>query len=137
VFQRLPLPSTCVLPCARRWLGQQQHAPFAAHAHAHTHARAQILGAIFGSLIYAGLIPGLRVGATYFTGESAPGCFGPAPGVHNAELFWWEVSPRVREGLRAHARAALTRWQRQRLLARRDAVRAGTCDALAPHCRSS
>jgi hypothetical protein len=51
----------------------------------------QILGSIFGSLVYAGLIPGLRIGATYLTGEAAPGCFGPAPGVHNAELFWWEV----------------------------------------------
>lgn len=51
----------------------------------------QILGSIFGSLVYAGLIPGLRIGATYLTGETAPGCFGPAPGVHNAELFWWEV----------------------------------------------
>jgi hypothetical protein len=51
----------------------------------------QILGSIFGSLVYAGLIPGLRIGATYLTGETAPGCFGPAAGVHNAELFWWEV----------------------------------------------
>lgn len=53
----------------------------------------QILGAIFGSLVYAGLIPGLRIASTHFTGETAPGCFAPAAGVHNAELFWWEVRP--------------------------------------------
>ncbi len=51
----------------------------------------QILGSVFGSLIYAGLIPGLTVGATIRTGETAPGCFGPAAGVTNGELFWWEV----------------------------------------------
>lgn len=55
----------------------------------------QILGSIFGSLVYAGLIPGLRIGATYLTGEAAPGCFGPAEGVHNGELFWWEVCDSV------------------------------------------
>lgn len=51
----------------------------------------QILGSIFGSLIYAGLIPGLTIGATHYTGEVAPGCFGPGPQVTNGELFWWEV----------------------------------------------
>lgn len=51
----------------------------------------QILGSIFGSLIYAGLIPGLTIGATHYTGEIAPGCFGPGVGVTHGELFWWEV----------------------------------------------
>lgn len=66
----------------------------------------QILGSIFGSLVYAGLIPGLRIGATHFSGEIAPGCFGPAEGVHNAELFWWEVrrgwAPGVEQQANAH-----------------------------------
>jgi hypothetical protein len=52
----------------------------------------QILGSIFGSMIYAGLIPGLHIASTYKTGTIAPGCFGPGPEVTNGELFWWEVS---------------------------------------------
>jgi glycerol uptake facilitator-like aquaporin len=50
----------------------------------------QILGAIFGSLIYTGLIPGLSIAQKHFHGGLAPGCFGPAPGVTAAELFGWE-----------------------------------------------
>ena len=48
---------------------------------------AQILGAIFGALIYAALIPQLHIGG----GNNSPGCFGPAPGVNNAEVFGWET----------------------------------------------
>lgn len=44
----------------------------------------QILGSIFGSLIYTGLIPGLHLLQKEFQGGIAPGCFGPAPGVTNA-----------------------------------------------------
>jgi hypothetical protein len=42
---------------------------------------AQILGSIFGSLIYTGLIPGLHLLEKEFQGGIAPGCFGPAAGV--------------------------------------------------------
>ena len=48
---------------------------------------AQILGAIFGALIYAALIPQLHIGG----GNNSPGCFGPAPGVNTAEVFGWET----------------------------------------------
>mmetsp|Transcript_20188 Transcript_20188/g.44007 ORF Transcript_20188/g.44007 Transcript_20188/m.44007 type:complete len:302 (-) Transcript_20188:579-1484(-) len=48
---------------------------------------AQILGAIFGALIYAALIPGLTIGY----GDASPGCFGPGNGASNANLFGWEV----------------------------------------------
>jgi hypothetical protein len=41
----------------------------------------QILGSIFGSLIYTGLIPGLHLLEKEFQGGIAPGCFGPAVGV--------------------------------------------------------
>uniref|UniRef100_A0A383W8G4 Aquaporin n=1 Tax=Tetradesmus obliquus TaxID=3088 RepID=A0A383W8G4_TETOB len=51
----------------------------------------QVFGSIFGSMIYAGLIPGLHIASTYRTGTIAPGCFGPGPDVTNGELFWWEV----------------------------------------------
>jgi hypothetical protein len=46
----------------------------------------QILGSIFGSLIYTGLIPGLHLLQKDFQGGIAPGCFGPAPGVNNSEV---------------------------------------------------
>ncbi|KIZ06807.1 Aquaporin PIP1-2 [Monoraphidium neglectum] len=51
----------------------------------------QILGSIFGSLIYTGLIPGLHLLQKDFQGGIAPGCFGPAPGVNNSEVFGWEL----------------------------------------------
>lgn len=47
----------------------------------------QILGAIFGALLYTSLIPTLHLGA----GAGSPGCFGPAPGVENGDVFGWEV----------------------------------------------
>ena len=51
----------------------------------------QILGSIFGSIIYAALIPGLHIANKKFQGGTAPGCFGPAVGVTHAEVFGWEV----------------------------------------------
>ncbi|GLC34859.1 hypothetical protein PLESTM_000247600 [Pleodorina starrii] len=48
---------------------------------------AQILGAIFGALIYTALIPTLRLGA----GAGSPGCFGPSAGVHAGDVFGWEM----------------------------------------------
>ncbi|GLI61302.1 hypothetical protein VaNZ11_003656 [Volvox africanus] len=48
---------------------------------------AQILGAIFGALIYTALIPTLRLGA----GAGSPGCFGPSAGVSNGDVFGWET----------------------------------------------
>ncbi|MEW5315282.1 MAG: hypothetical protein WDW38_006723 [Sanguina aurantia] len=48
---------------------------------------AQILGAIFGALIYTMLIPNLHIGG----GASSPGCFGPGPGVTNSAVFGWEM----------------------------------------------
>lgn len=48
---------------------------------------AQILGAIFGALIYAALIPQLHIGG----GNSSPGCFGPAQGTNWSEVFGWET----------------------------------------------
>jgi glycerol uptake facilitator-like aquaporin len=47
----------------------------------------QILGAIFGALIYTALIPTLHLGA----GAGSPGCFGPSAGVTNSDVFGWEV----------------------------------------------
>lgn len=55
------------------------------------YACAQILGAIFGAMIYAGLIPGLEIGQSSFQQATAPGCFGPAPNVSTGELFCWEM----------------------------------------------
>lgn len=51
----------------------------------------QILGSIFGSLIYTGLIPGLSLLQKEFEGGIAPGCFGPGPNVTKAGIFGWEV----------------------------------------------
>lgn len=51
----------------------------------------QILGSIFGSLIYTGLIPGLHLLTKEFEGGIAPGCFGPGPNVTKSEVFGWEV----------------------------------------------
>ncbi|KAI8474275.1 MAG: putative aquaporin [Monoraphidium minutum] len=51
----------------------------------------QILGSIFGSLIYTGLIPGLHLLQKEFQGGIAPGCFGPAPGVTRGSVFGWEL----------------------------------------------
>lgn len=48
---------------------------------------AQILGAIFGALLYASLIPNLSIGY----GEGSPGCFGPSPGTTWGEVFGWEM----------------------------------------------
>lgn len=48
---------------------------------------AQILGAIFGALIYAALIPRLTIGF----GNSSPGCFGPSKGTTWGEVFGWET----------------------------------------------
>ena len=47
----------------------------------------QILGAIFGALIYAALIPQLHIGG----GDSSPGCFGPSSGTTWSEVFGWET----------------------------------------------
>jgi hypothetical protein len=84
----------------------------------------QILGSIFGSMIYAGLIPGLRIGATHFSGEAAPGCFGPSPGVTDAALFWWEVRDSIKLAAQHPVQAVklclsfpgtMARWQLQAL----------------------
>lgn len=48
---------------------------------------AQVLGAIFGALIYAALIPRLTIGY----GANSPGCFGPAKGTSWSEVFGWET----------------------------------------------
>ena len=71
---------------------------FASHKHTHTKntkkqnkKNPKILGSIFGSLIYTGLIPGLHLLTKEFQGGIAPGCFGPAENVTNSELFGWEV----------------------------------------------
>lgn len=47
----------------------------------------QILGAIFGALIYAALIPMLHIGG----GAGSPGCFGPSNGTTPGEVFGWEM----------------------------------------------
>jgi glycerol uptake facilitator-like aquaporin len=51
----------------------------------------QVLGSIFGSIIYAGLIPGLSLAKSEFHGGNAPGCFGPTKGVGAGALFGWEA----------------------------------------------
>uniref|UniRef100_A0A7S0Y899 Aquaporin n=1 Tax=Polytomella parva TaxID=51329 RepID=A0A7S0Y899_9CHLO len=48
---------------------------------------AQIIGAIFGALIYTALIPTLHIGA----GAGSPGCFGPAANVTLGDVFGWET----------------------------------------------
>ncbi|KAG2486531.1 hypothetical protein HYH03_014832 [Edaphochlamys debaryana] len=48
---------------------------------------AQILGAIFGALIYTALIPALHLGA----GAGSPGCFGPANNATLGDVWGWEV----------------------------------------------
>nr|ART66197.1 MIP1 [Chlamydomonas sp. ICE-L] len=48
---------------------------------------AQVLGSIFGALIYTALIPDLHIGG----GAGSPGCFGPAPGVTHGHVFGWEL----------------------------------------------
>ncbi|GAQ80844.1 aquaporin [Klebsormidium nitens] len=47
---------------------------------------AQLLGAIFASLIMAGLVPGAGVAM----GDSGPGCFSPGATTTNGQLFGWE-----------------------------------------------
>ena len=47
----------------------------------------QVLGSIFGALIYTSLIPALHIGG----GAGSPGCFGPAPGVTAGGVFGWEL----------------------------------------------
>ncbi len=46
----------------------------------------QILGAIFGCLIYTSLIPTLHIGA-----GSGAGCFGPSNGTTKGGVFGWET----------------------------------------------
>jgi glycerol uptake facilitator-like aquaporin len=50
----------------------------------------QIVGAIFGALLVAGLVPGVSVGM----GDGAPGCFDDTvigKGLTHSQLFGWEV----------------------------------------------
>jgi aquaporin TIP len=51
----------------------------------------QVLGSIFGSLIYAGLIPNLHIAHKEFQDGNAPGCFGPSEGVSKSNVFGWEL----------------------------------------------
>lgn len=48
---------------------------------------AQILGSIFGALIYTSLIPSLRIGS----GAGSPGCFAPGNGTTAGGVFGWET----------------------------------------------
>ncbi|KAJ9506812.1 aquaporin [Haematococcus lacustris] len=48
---------------------------------------AQVLGSIFGALIYTSLIPALHVGS----GAGSPGCFAPGPGTTKGGVFGWEL----------------------------------------------
>ncbi len=50
-----------------------------------------MLGSIFGSLIYAGLIPNLHIAHKEFQDGNAPGCFGPSAGVTKSNIFGWEL----------------------------------------------
>lgn len=47
----------------------------------------QILGAIFGALIYTSLIPSLHIGS----GAGSPGCFAPSNGTTTSGVFGWET----------------------------------------------
>jgi glycerol uptake facilitator-like aquaporin len=52
--------------------------------------RVQIIGAIFGSLLAAGLLPGKSIGM----GNGGPGCFDDttiSPDITRSQLFGWEV----------------------------------------------
>lgn len=94
-----PTPPIFALPTPNNVLGYSIPIPYPTppnnntkHHHHHRHHKKtiQILGAIFGALIYAGLIPGLSIAQKHFHGGLAPGCFGPAPAVTASELFGWE-----------------------------------------------
>lgn len=67
--------------------GQQKPPPANTPTLPPPHVAIQILGAIFGALIYAALIPALHLGA----GAGSPGCFSPTAGVKNGDVFGWEV----------------------------------------------
>lgn len=51
------------------------------------HDALQILGSIFGALIYTALIPQLHIGY----GPGSPGCFAPTNGATLGDVFGWEV----------------------------------------------
>uniref|UniRef100_A0A7S0RKK3 Aquaporin n=1 Tax=Chlamydomonas leiostraca TaxID=1034604 RepID=A0A7S0RKK3_9CHLO len=48
---------------------------------------AQIIGSIFGALIYTSLIPALHIGS----GAGSPGCFAPANNTSKGGVFGWEM----------------------------------------------
>jgi hypothetical protein len=51
------------------------------------HTCLQILGSIFGALIYTSLIPSLHIGS----GAGSPGCFAPGNGTTAGGVFGWET----------------------------------------------
>lgn len=51
----------------------------------------QVLGAIFGSLMYSALIPGLWPGMPTFQDGTSPGCFHPSNGINLGHAFMWEA----------------------------------------------
>jgi aquaporin TIP len=60
--------------------------PLGRNRHHHHHTQ-QVLGSIFGALIYTSLIPALHIGS----GEGSPGCFAPGNGVSAGGVFGWET----------------------------------------------